>query len=463
MNALNVLILDDEKKIADKVTGYLVNNGYAARAAYLPSQALKILKRENIDILISDVLLPEMNGLDLLKKVKELYPQLEVIIISGHGDMDMVIEAMHKGAVDFIRKPFSFLDIQMAIERTGKYLWVQNQLQLAENRNSLISLDLENRIERNMIGTSKKIKRVLETALKAGEDRDVSILITGENGTGKEIIARIIHHASKRNKEVFFPVNSSAIPDTLIESEFFGHRKGSFTDAKEDKKGFFEMANGGSLFLDEIADMPYRLQAKLLRALEEKTIKRVGDNKQIDIDIRVISATNQNLEEQIKAKKFRLDLYHRINTLTINIPPLRERPEDIEALLEYFIGFFVRRKNIPLPKIENDVLDQLRSYHFPGNVRELKNMVERAIILSHNNILTLNDFPIKFGDSDLSDVSAEELDLAESEFRLVREALRRTNYNQKHAAHLLGISRDSLIRRMKKYQITIMKNIQTDH
>jgi len=238
------LILDDERKIADKVTSYLVTHGYHAQSAYFPAQAIKILNREPIDILISDVLMPEMNGLDLLKKVKSLYPHVEVIMVTGHGDMDMVIEAMHLGAVDFIKKPFSFLDIQLAIERTGKYLRLQNQLQLVENRSSLISRDLENRTEKNLIGTSKKIKRVLETALKAGKDRDVSVLITGENGTGKEIIARIIHHASERGMDVFFPVNSSAIPDSLIESEFFGHRKGSFTDAKEDKKGIFELANG---------------------------------------------------------------------------------------------------------------------------------------------------------------------------------------------------------------------------
>ena len=368
MNALRVLILDDERKIADKVSTYLMKQGYNAQSAYFPTQAFKILNRDPIDILISDVLMPEMNGLDLLKKIKSLYPHVEVIMITGHGDMDMVIEAMHLGAVDFIKKPFSFLDIQLAIERTGKFLRLQNQLQLVENRSSLISRDLENRIEKNLIGTSKKIKRVLETALKAGQDRDVSVLITGENGTGKEIIARIIHHASERNKDVFFPVNSSAIPDSLIESEFFGHSKGSFTDAKEDKKGIFELANGGSLFLDEIADMPFSLQAKLLRALEEKKIKRVGSNKEIDIDIRLISATNQDIDLLIEEKKFRLDLIHRINTVTIAIPPLRERVEDIESLLNYFLEYFAKRKNKPIPVIEPDVLNHLKTYHFPGMI-----------------------------------------------------------------------------------------------
>ncbi|MBE9512381.1 MAG: sigma-54-dependent Fis family transcriptional regulator [Bacteroidetes bacterium] len=462
MNALRVLILDDERKIADKVSTYLMKQGYNAQSAYFPTQAIKILNRDPIDILISDVLMPEMNGLDLLKKIKSLYPHVEVIMITGHGDMDMVIKAMHLGAVDFIKKPFSFLDIQLAIERTGKFLRLQNQLQLVENRSSLISRDLENRIEKNLIGTSKKIKRVLETALKAGQDRDVSILITGENGTGKEIIARIIHHASERNKDVFFPVNSSAIPDSLIESEFFGHRKGSFTDAKEDKKGIFELANGGSLFLDEIADMPFGLQAKLLRALEEKKIKRVGSNKEIDVDIRLISATNQDIDQLIEEKKFRLDLLHRINTVTIAIPPLRERLEDIESLLNYFVEYFAKRKNKPIPVIEPDVLDHLKSYYFPGNVRELRNMIERAFILSGNDQLTVSDFPITNKNVLPENNESPGLNIFENELYLIREAMKKTNFNQKKAAVLLGISRDALIRRIKKYNIKINKNFQNE-
>ena len=462
MNALRLLILDDERKIADKVTSYLVNHGYLAQAAYLPTKAFKILSREPIDILISDVLMPEMNGLDLLKKVKSLYPHVEIIMITGHGDMDMVIEAMHLGAVDFIKKPFSFLDIQLAIERTGKYLKLQNQLQLIENRSSLITRDLENRTEKNLVGSSKKIKRVLETALKAGKDRDVSVLITGENGTGKEIIARIIHHASERMNDVFYPVNSTATPDSLIESEFFGHRKGSFTDAKEDKKGIFELANGGSLFLDEIADMPFRLQAKLLRALEEKKIKRVGSDKEIDVDIRLISATNQDIEQLISTKKFRVDLYHRINTVTLQIPPLRERNEDIEPLLNYFIAFFASQKNKPIPAIGPDVLGHLRSYHFPGNVRELKNMVERAFILSGNDILTASDFPIASKNIVSENTDLPGLNVVNNEIYLIKEAMKKSNYNQKKAAVLLGLSRDSLIRRLKKYNIKIKKDIQND-
>jgi DNA-binding NtrC family response regulator len=454
MKQLTVLILDDEKKIADRVSRFLVSRKYNAKPAYHPNQAFDIMKEEGIDILISDVMMPGMSGLEFLRKVKSTFPQIEVIMISAHGNMDMVIEAMHHGAVDFIKKPFGLLDIQMAIERTSKYLHVQNLLKIAEDQNSLITRELEHSIDRNFIGSSPKIKAVLELALKAGKDMDASILITGENGTGKEIIAQIIHHASDRHKPSYCSVNCSAIPETLIESEFFGHVKGAFTDAKADKKGLFELANGGSLFLDEIGEMPLNLQAKLLRALEEKKIKRVGGHQEIEVDVRVISATNLNIEQLVEQGKFRIDLFHRINTITINIPPLRERIKDIKPLLYYFIEYFAKQKNIPIPTIAPGVIEKLESYSFPGNVRELRNMVERALILSEDNSLIASDFPVK----DFTGKINPNYNLLENELFLIKKALKETNYNQKRAAVLLGVSRDALIRRMRKFELKIDKN-----
>ncbi len=322
------------------------------------------------------------------------------------------------------------------------------------NKIELISKELEKRIEKTLIGKSKAIKDVLKLAITATKYKDVNVFITGENGTGKEIIARIIHFESPRKDFPFFTVNSSAIPENLLESEFFGHTKGAFTGALKDKKGYFELANKGTLFLDEIADMPVNLQAKLLRAIEERKIKRVGDNKEIKVDIRIISATNRNIDELIEEKKFRLDLYHRINTLSIFIPPLRERKEDIEPLLLYFVEYFSKILNKKIPTIDKEVIDHLSKYDFPGNVRELRNMVERAIILSYTNHLTVADFPFKN-----AKIAKDKSNMTKSEeIELIKKTLIKNNFNKSLAAKEMNISRDALIRKMKKYGLEIIKS-----
>ncbi len=283
--------------------------------------------------------------------------------------------------------------------------------------------------------------------------RDANVLITGESGTGKENIARIIHYSSTRNEHLFYAVNSSAITETLLESEFFGHKKGSFTGAVSDKIGFFEACDGGTLFLDEIADMPINLQAKILRATEEKVITRVGDTTPIKTDFRIISATNHNIDEMIEEKKFRLDLLHRLNTLHIHIPPLRERKADIRPLLEFYVNLFSTNFNKPKITISEEVIETLEDYEFPGNVRELKNMAERAVILCQSNQLKSNDFPIKQTKIKRGYAETATRDLKSNEIKMILEALRAHDYNQTAAAEAIGISRDALIRRMKKYNI----------
>jgi DNA-binding NtrC family response regulator len=451
---MKVLILDDERPFTEELHELLQSSGFEAFESNSWAEGMKILEEKEIDLMILDVRLPQINGLDILKVVKAKYPNIEVIIVSAHGDMDTVIKSMRLGAIDYLRKPFRHMDIQIAIERSQKFLQLQQRIVQIEEKNSLISKSLEARIDRHLIGDSTQLKEVLDLALTVARYPFTNVMITGESGTGKENIARIIHYASERKDNLFCAVNSSAITDSLLESEFFGHKKGAFTGAVTDKKGFFEVCNNGTLFLDEIADMPMNLQAKILRAIEEKRITRVGDVEQVSTDFRIISATNRNVEELVEENKFRLDLLHRLNTLQIHVPPLRERPEDIEPLLYYFAQDFSVKLNKPVPSIDSKIISELKKYNFPGNVRELKNMTERALILCKNNTLGINDFPAPSKENQLSSTS-NSYNLKDFEIKLICSALKDFKYNQSATANALGISRDALIRKMKKYDIII--------
>jgi DNA-binding NtrC family response regulator len=455
---MKVLVLDDESNFTEEIEEFLQNQGYISFTANNVQKGRSILKSHDIDLLILDVRLKGVSGLDILTEVKLAYPKLEVIIVSAHGDMETVITALRNGAIDYLKKPFRHTDIQIAIQRTRKFLDLHRVIRNMEEKNSLISKNLQEKIKREFIGESKQIKDILELAMTASKYKDTSVLITGESGTGKENIARIIHYESPRKENVFCAVNSSAITDSLLESEFFGHKKGSFTGAISDKKGFFEVSDNGTLFLDEIADMPINLQAKILRAIEEKTITRVGETEPVATDFRIIAATNHEIDKLIEAKKFRLDLLHRLNTIHIHIPPLRERIEDIKPLLEYFVSEFARKLNKPVPSIAKETIKMLTSYSFPGNVRELRNMTERAIILCKDETLTPNDFYTKTGSEQASQKENIIFNLDENEQMIIRLALKEKNFNQNKTAELLGITRDSLIRRMKKFGIQVAKS-----
>jgi DNA-binding NtrC family response regulator len=454
---IKILILDDEKQFTDELSGFFEGTEYMSFEANTAAEGYKILINNEIDLLILDVRLPGVNGLDILKEVKIKYPGMEVIIISAHGDMDTVIKAMRFGAFDYLRKPFRYIDIQIAIERTQKYLLLQRRLKQMEEKNSLISKNLEEKIDRQFIGVSPQILEVFEQAITAAKYPESNVLITGESGTGKENIARIIHYSSIRKDNIFCAVNSSAITDTLLESEFFGHKKGSFTGAITDKMGFFELCNQGTLFFDEIADMPYNLQAKILRATEEKVITRVGDTNLIHTDFRIISATNHDIDKRVEKKKFRLDLLHRLNTLHIHIPALRERPEDIKPLLNHFVNVYATKFNRPKLRVSEEVFDALPKYDFPGNVRELRNMTERAIILCKGNLLGINDFPVKPQKISASIEHHDSVNLKDHEIKMIRKALEDCKYNQTSAAVLLGITRDALSRKLKKFNIIVNK------
>ncbi len=460
---IRVLILDDEKHFTEELAEFLELSGHQVHEANTVADGMAILAKEPIDLMILDIRLPGADGLDVLKKVKADHLMLEVIIVSGHGDMETVIKAMRLGAFDYLRKPFRHIDIQIAIERSQKFLDLQQKLKTAEEKSSLISKSLEEKISRQFIGVSAVIQRVLDQAMMAAQYPDTSVLITGDSGTGKENIARIIHYGSKRKENLFCAVNSSAITDSLLESEFFGHKKGSFTGAIADKKGFFEISDDGTLFLDEIADMPLNLQAKLLRAIEEKVITRVGDTSPIKTNFRIIAATNYNLDSMVQEKKFRLDLLHRLNTLQIHIPPLRERTEDIRPMVDSFVTEFANKMNKPVPSVPESVVNELKRYSFPGNVRELRNMVERAIIFCKGNHLVIEDFNLNLRPAAPAAApaplppSAPLNDLQKSEKEFIMHTLKECGFNQTEAAAHMGISRDSLIRKMKKYQIIISR------
>jgi DNA-binding NtrC family response regulator len=454
---IKILILDDEKQFTEELSGFFIDSDFESFEANTASEGKEILKNHEINLLVLDVRLPGVNGLDILKEVKIQYPNMEVIIISAHGDMDTVIKAMRLGAFDYLRKPFRFIDIQIAIERTQKYIQMQRKLKMMEEKNSLISKSLEEKIDRQFIGVSHQILEVFEQAITAANYPDANVLITGESGTGKENIARIIHYSSEKKDRIFCAVNSSAITETLLESEFFGHKKGSFTGAITDKMGYFEACNGGTLFLDEIADMPFNLQAKILRATEEKVITRVGETKQIHTDFRIISATNHDIDKMVEKKEFRLDLLHRLNTLQIHIPPLRERTEDIGPLLIHFVDFYAAKFNKPELKIDQEVFDVLTKHDFQGNVRELRNLVERAIILCKGRSLGISDFPVKSAKSFLSEGTTDSVNLKVHEIMMIRKVLQSCKYNLQAAANALGIHRDALSRKMEKYNITIGK------
>ena len=458
MEKVKILVVDDEQRVRDEISEFLEENKYIVFKVGLPSDAFKTLQENKIDIVILDIKLPEMDGLSVLKVIKEDHPDIEVIMISGHGDMNSVIEAMRYGAADYFPKPFRLMDINLAIQRTTRYINLSNKYKELEKNFSLISNEIQKNIGHQLIGKSKSMKKVISMMTKVANVENTTVLITGDSGTGKELVARGIHYMSSRKKQYFHSVNCSAIPESLFESEFFGHKKGSFTGAIENKAGWFEIANKGTLFLDEIGDMPLSQQAKLLRVLEERKVSRVGSREQISVDVRVIAASNQELIKMSHEKKFRLDLYHRIGSFIIDLPPLRERKEDIPVLLKHFINFYSTSLGKIIKKVDPAISRELLKHSFPGNIRELRNLIERAIIISENDILTLDDFQI--GKTEISEIAetlpdGEEVwDLELSERRLIKKALDRSNNNKSKASELLNISWQSLDRRMKKFDVT---------
>jgi len=452
-----ILIVDDEIGILDTVSGILEDEGYSTFTAQDAEDALHILEKEEIDLIFLDVWLPGMNGIEAIKKIKDKDSQIPVIMISGHGNIEIAVQAVKLGAFDFLEKPLSIERIILTTERALQFKNLE-----AENiklRSSIFK-------KYELVGSSqvmKKIKDQIELIARG----DSRVLILGESGTGKELVARMIHSLSPRRNAPFVEVNCAAIPQELIESELFGHEKGAFTGAVEKKIGKFELANGGTLFLDEIGDMSLLTQAKLLRVIETQKFQRVGGTKDLTVNVRIISATNKNITDEIKKGNFREDLYYRLNVVPIYIPPLRERKDDIPELVNYFIDEFSREKGWKKKRIEDDAMKILQDYDWPGNVRELRNAIERLMIMTVSEVIKISDIEntgiirekIKEKTYFAYQTLREARDAFERDFILKK--LKENRWNMTKTAEDIGIERSNLYKKIKSLGIILPKESET--
>jgi two-component system response regulator AtoC len=453
MELKRILVIDDEESMRHMLTLILKREGYEVQAVEKGSEALQLVDSDSFAFILSDVVMPEMDGLAVLQALKQKKVEAPVIMMSAYGNLDTAVEAMKAGAYDYINKPFKPDEILLTLRK-------------AEERENLrqANIRLQRELIReysfgNIVGKSPKILQVFET-IKKISDYKASVLIIGESGTGKEMVARCIHYNSPRSGEPFVPVNCGAIPETLLESELFGHEKGAFTDAKKEKRGSFELANLGTLFLDEVGELSSSAQVKLLRALQEGEVKRLGSERNLVVDVRIIAATIRDLSRAVAEGKFREDLFYRLNVLPLHLPPLRERKEDIPLLVDHFIHKYNELHRLSCEGVTEEVLARLLEYSWPGNVRELENTIERAMILAQGQRIGVDCLPSEvLGQRPAwkKDIWAEEFSIKKAnrmmEEDLIRKALKRTGGNRSQASKILEISHPSLLNKMREYSI----------
>jgi two-component system response regulator AtoC len=450
---LSVLIIDDDPEVNRSLSTVLETLGYSTTTAYTGEQGIELLTSRSFDLVMCDLKLPGASGLEVLSSHAR---QVSIILMTAFSNQEIAGQAARYGAFDYIRKPIFPDDLLFTLKR------FEEREKLRRENDSLRASLSERYSFNNIIAKSESFKGVFEV-IKRLTPFNTTVLITGESGTGKELIARAIHENSPRRGKPFIAINCGAIPETLMESELFGHKKGAFTDASRDKRGLFEEAHGGTLFLDEVGDLPLHLQVKLLRALQQQVIRRVGDEHDIPIDVRIVSATLRDLDHEVRQGRFREDLLYRINVISIHLDPLRERPEDITILIEHFLNKHTARLGISKKTVPNDVLKALVNYSWPGNARELENCLERALVLSPGDTLELSSLPAhisaattKGGErrgldqGDNQELSIKERTLA-LERKLIEQALKRTDGNRTHAAKLLNISHRNLLYKIKQH------------
>ena len=446
----NILIADDEKNIREGLKISLLKDNHKVFLAEDGINALKIIEEEDIDVVIADLKMPNMDGAKLLKKIDDNYFNIPVIILTGHGTIENAVELMRDGAYDFLTKPPDLEKLSLIVERA-----LSRRQLIIENR------ELQNKIKSNelgkVIGKSDKILKVFEKIEHVAPTKS-SVLIQGENGVGKEVVANMIYELSNRKNNPFIKVHCAALSETLLESELFGHEKGAFTGAIKTKKGRFELANNGTIFLDEIGEISQNIQLKLLRVTQEKSFERVGGEETINTDVRIISATNLDLKKEVEKGNFREDLYYRLNVIQINVPPLRNRKEDIPLFISNFISEFSRENNKIIKEITNKAKTALINYEWPGNIRELRNVLESAVVLSKNQIIDIEDLPPYIANyENPSKVLKIEMPskLEKIEKNAIISTLKITNGNKSKASKLLGITRKTLQNKLSEYSIKI--------
>ncbi len=452
----NFLLLDDEPNYLLILEALLTDAGYAVTALNDPEMGIAYLDESEVDVVITDLKMPKLSGQEVLEHVKRNFPHIPVLIMTAYGSIENAVEAMKLGAFDYITKPFSNDELLLSAKKACV-------LAMARQQYKLLHENLQERYGlHQIIGRSKAIQNVLEMVNRAAPSRS-TVLITGESGTGKELVARAIHFASPRTDGPFISVNCMAFNSGVLESELFGHEKGSFTGAVAQKRGRFELAHQGTLFLDEIGELSPEIQVKLLRVLQERRFERVGGSKELEVDIRVVTATNKDLLKAVEEGTFREDLYYRLNVVQIGLPPLRERREDIPLLATHFMQEFAQENGVEAKNFSPEAMDYLSGYEWPGNVRQLENIIERCMVLAGGESIGVEDLPPEIKDEEAQfksavDLLPVQLNLADTlekiEATLVRRALAKSDFVQVKAAELLGISKSLLQYKLKKYKIT---------
>ncbi len=452
----NILILDDEQNYLLVLQSVLEDEGYTVTALSHPEMGLAFLEDSEVDVIITDMKMPELSGQEVLARVQKLYPHIPVVIMTAFGSIESAVEAMRIGAFDYITKPFDNEELLLSLSKAVSYARTQQEnIRLRAQIQQYFGTE-------NIIGKGKAMQHVLSTVHRAGPSKS-TVLITGESGTGKELVARALHNASPRQNAPFISVNCAALNSGVLESELFGHEKGSFTGATAQRKGRFEQANTGTLFLDEIGEIGSEIQVKLLRVLQERTFERVGGVNPLEVDIRVVAATNKNLKAEVEAGRFREDLYYRLNVVSVEVPPLRERREDIPVLASFFLDKYAKENSSELKGFSASAMDYLSAYEWPGNVRQLENVIERCVVMAMESTISSEDLPPEIKDEESQFKSAVDLlpiklnlksTLEKIEAALVRRALVRSDFVQVQAAEMLDISKSLLQYKMKKFDLS---------